>query len=639
MNLGQLRSFAKPLSFAALAAIACSSDDEGGKKKPSGPSLTFQEDGVYHYLLGVDYGGTGRFVTGGAHEIVKSTDREKADEIDPANYPSRLHAQLGDPEYQKWDASITAGETDWKVFASTWWAQSNNGIAKRWAGDATKDYNDLSNTDGLGPVEKYDLLFYPGQQKEVATVEHWDYRELLKPEAERGAKHKHDAATVAGPATKWELENHGLYQTYAHPDSWWGHCNGWSSYATSEPGGAPARDITVKLDSDGKVYECDATDSNCIHFRMGDIEALMTELYFSDKATFSGRRCNTDPEKIERDEFGRPKDAACRDLNPGAFHIGVTGLLNRGAEQFSTKKMGKPAFVIDHNWDWEVWNFPLVKFEISEQKEISAEDANKAIGATGSGYKFNENARKFVAVKLKYWMVSDGVADSEMLQNAFARGTAPKETELNYVLELDDTGKILGGEWSKDPAYSWSQDNKELHPDFIWMGVENRGAGEDDDDMGGDDDNPYVSYKKARALLDCANDPATCQKPGTGTGGAGGAAGAGGTGGTTGGPASCVDHCSAQSEDKSCWCDSGCKTYGDCCSDYLDVCTGSTGGAGGAGGSSTGGTGGVSEPTGCTPATCGTANDAKEDGKACYCDSQCANYGDCCSNKVEVCGE
>jgi hypothetical protein len=307
--------------------------------------------------------------------------------------------------------------------------------------------------------------------------------------------------------------------------------------------------------------------------------------------------------------------------------------------------MSKPAFVIDHNWDWEVWNFPLVKFEILEQKEISAEDANKAIGATGSGYKFNENARKFVAVKLKYWMVSDGVEDSVMLKNAFQRGTAAHETELNYVLELDDTGKILGGEWSKDPGYVWGEGDasKEVHPDFLWAAVEYRGAGEDDDDMGGDDDNPYVSYKKARALLDCANDPNTCKKPGTGTGGAGGmggAAGGGGTGGATGGPSSCVDHCGAQSEDKSCWCDSGCKTYGDCCSDYVDACTGNTGGGGGTGGASTGGAGGgTSEPTGCTEALCGTANDAKEDGKTCYCDSQCASYGDCCSNKVEVCGE
>jgi hypothetical protein len=635
MKLRKLTSFAKPLSFAALAAVACSSNDGGSDKKPSGPSLTFQEDGVYHYLLGVDYGGTGRFLTGGAHEVVIVTDREKQDQIDAANTPSRLHPKLADPEYQKYDATITKGETNWKVFASTWWAQSNNGIAKRWAGSASQDYNDVSKTDGLGPIEKYDLLYYPGQQKQVAEVEHWDYRELLKPEGERAAKHKHAALTVAGPGTKWELENHGLYQTYAHPDSWWGHCNGWSSYAIAEPGGAPARDISVKLDTDGKLYECDATDTGCILWRMGDIEALMTELYFSDKATFAGRRCNTEPTKIERDEFGRPKDPACRDLNPGAFHIGVTGLLSRGAEQFSTKTQGFPAFVIDHNWDWEVWNFPLVKFEIVSQKEVSIEEANAAIGTTGTSYKFNDQARKFVAVTLKYWMVSDGVGDSEMVKQAFARGTAPHEHELNYILELDDAGKILGGEWSKNPTVTWGQDSKELHPDFFWMAVENRGAGEDNDDMGGDDDNPFVSYKKARALLDCSNDPTTCQKPGTGTGGTGGTGG-GGTGGATGGPASCVDHCNAQSEDKSCWCDSGCKTYGDCCTDYLDVCTGTS--SGGSGGASGGAGGGTSEPTGCTEALCGTANDGKENGKACYCDSQCEGYGDCCSNKAAVCG-
>ena len=160
-------------------------------------------------------------------------------------------------------------------------------------------------------------------------VEHHNYPELRKPEAERGEKHSHETITVVGPATKWELENHGNYQTYAHPDSWWGHCNGWASYATAEALGAPKRDIRVK-NVDGKVIECESSnEEGCILVRMGDIEALMSEVYFSDTATFAGRRCKESPDDMERDEYGRPRlelhgEAALAAKNLGVRHTWVS---------------------------------------------------------------------------------------------------------------------------------------------------------------------------------------------------------------------------------------------------------------------------------------------------------------------------
>ncbi|MBX3130082.1 MAG: hypothetical protein KF718_25420 [Polyangiaceae bacterium] len=617
MKTRRLLSFASPLPLLLLAG-ACSSSDDGKKAGPPGSGLTIQEDGVYRYVLGVDHE-SGRFITGGAHEVVKFVeDREgKFEQYDSANDPGRLHPQLGKAEYKKYDATLTAGESEWNVFASNWWAQSQNGIAKRWTG-GVQDYNDLSDTDNLSPTEKYDLMHYPGQQKQVAEIKHWDYRELLKGEAERAEKHAHAAITVAGPATKWELENHGNYQSHAHPDSWWGHCNGWASYAIAEAGGNPKRDIRVKLDSSGKLIDCDALGdtSGCLLFRMGDIEALMSELYFSDQATFSGRRCNKDPDKVERDEWGRPKDVECRDLNPGSFHIGVVGLLSRGADHFTTKQMGKIPFVIDHNWDWEVWNFPLTKYQISEQVEVSKQDAAKLVGA--SEYVFNDLARKFVRIKMTYWMVSDGVSDDKMLLRADQRGIALHDTELNYVLELDENDTILGGEWIKDPTTSWGKDSKNLHPDFFWMAVNHRGQGENADDLGGSNDNPFVAYSKVRALLDCANDASTCAPPAPpplpDAGAEGGADAA-----TPPAPNSCVAHCGGQSEDKSCWCDAQCAQYGDCCADRDAACGG-----------------GTPPPPAANPNSC-QDNCGKKAPGGCWCDSGCASYGDCCSDKAQFC--
>ncbi|HLU65651.1 MAG TPA: hypothetical protein VKZ63_05220, partial [Kofleriaceae bacterium] len=340
----------------ALSAGACAAGDS----VPTGE----RGDGSYRYVLGYDEV-TGKSIYGGGHLVVELSDpRGKAEAIDDPNRANRLHPDLAGDAYGVFDPALTGGETDWDVFASNWWPQSKNGTAWRWQPGAPQDYNDLSDRDRLSPLEKYDLLFHPGQSRQVAAVSHCEYSDFVQNGADGCSKIERPALTVAGPATKWELENQGTYQTY-DPDSWWGHCNGWASYATAEPLGFPTRDVRVKL-VDGQVRECaDAADQSCVLFKMADIEALMTELYFTDQATFTGRRCDTRPDEIERDEYGRPTDSSCRDLNPGSLHVAMTGLLGRGARNLVTGEQDRrPAFVIDHNYDHEVWNFPLVKFEI-----------------------------------------------------------------------------------------------------------------------------------------------------------------------------------------------------------------------------------------------------------------------------------
>ena len=440
-------------------------------------------------------------------------------------------------------------------------------------------------------------------------MEHHDYEDVRQPPERRGPRHRHETSTVAGPATKWELENHGVYQSFSHPDGWWGHCNGWSSYTTTEPGGAPKRDIWVREAQNGPVdpfappgpvelVECAPGEDGCLLFRMGDIEALPSEIHFNDSASTAGRRCDSAADTMARDEFGRPLDPACRDLNPGAFHIGITGLLNRGAPHLGSNTPGRPAFVIDYNADYQVWNFPLTKYEISEQEELTAEQAAALLGA--SDYVFNDAAERFVRVRMSYWMVSDSVKGEAMLLYAHDRPIDPHQVELNYVLELDADGNILGGEWLDDPSTDGGPDNQRLHPDFFWMASGHAGYGENGDDLGGDDDNPYIAYSKVKALLNCANDPATCsgapitdpEPIGTGpdpqpepepdpqpepepepqpepdpTPDPDPPAPSAG---------SCVGHCSSTApvpnSTPACYCDSWCSILGTCCDDYWDAC-------------------------------------------------------------------
>lgn len=502
-------------AFTALTLLAgCAA--EGTEPTKHEPAADFR-DGSYFYVLGFS-AADGEQIRGGSHAVVGFNEAGKTEAIDDANRVSRLHPDfVRGSEYHTYDADLSEGESSWDVFASTWWPMSKNGTAWRWQPGANQDYGDRSDVNRLSPMEKYDLMFYPGQEQVVPGVSHCAYADYVA-DPDNCEEIEHPEVEVAGPATAWEMQNQGQYQ-WVEPDHWWGHCNGWASYATTEPLGYPRRDVTVRMD-DGQVVECTDDAEGCITWRMADIEALMTELYFSDQATFSGRRCNTRPDEIERDEFGRPTEVACRDLNPGSFHVAITGMLGRGARSLSTGDAdARPAFIIDHNYDHEVWNFPIVSYTIDAQEEIDAQTANDLIGAGGSDYVFNDEAVRFVQVTMTYSMISDGVPVNELLVRADLRAVDPMRVELNYVLELGADDEILGGEWIEDPTVSWGPNSKELHPDFIWMAVDSTGWGEGSDDLGGDSDNPYVAYSQARALLQCANEPESCAPEGSNSGG------------------------------------------------------------------------------------------------------------------------
>ena len=454
----------------------------------------------------------GRQVLGGSHQLLIPSESGR-EPIDRPNRPARLHPDL-QGAYLVFDPQMRAGAADSPGFAASWWPQLSNGIADRW-NSRNKDYGDLAaDPDNLAPTEKYDLLFYPGQRKQLPEVRSWSSAERERPARTRGAAHVQPAVRVAGPATAWELQHHGLYQQI-YPEAWYGHCNGWASYVSAEPDGAPRRDVRVRL-VNGAVTECAAGAPECVLFRMGDIEALMTELYFADSSTIAGQRCNTEPDETRRDRYGRPTDPKCRDLNPGTMHVAMTGLLGTGVTPAEGTAGGrrKLSFVADQRWNHEVWSFPVAGFTIDEVEEVSRTQATQLVCAGELGaircrnYQWNASATRFTRVKARYSMVALTGSGPVLLTPAESRPPRLVEDQLHYVLEMDGAGRILGGEWIRDPSGLRGVNGKELHPDFLWITARPQGFGEDRDDRGGRSDNPHIAYSKVKALLALSRTPA-----------------------------------------------------------------------------------------------------------------------------------
>ncbi len=425
--------------------------------------------------------------------------------MDQANLATRLHPSLR-ADTLRFDDAPRSGETTRRIFPSSWWPMSGDGIAARW-NSRIKDYSDwATDRDNVSAAEKYDQLFFPDDARRLEELRAFTQAEMRRPPRERGAGILRPAVNVVGPTTAWELSNHGTYQR-TYPDAWWGHCNGWSSYVSSERDNAPLRDIRVRSEN-GSIVECAEANSGCVLFHMADIEALMSEIYFHDSSTIAGRRCNTPKDAIVRDDRGRPVDPACRDLNPATFHLALTGLLGRGAAPLADLS-GTPEklpFVIDYAYNDEVWSFPVTGYEIRSAEYVTETQASRLV-CNGTGraagcreYQWNENATRFAKVETAIYMMTYETAGETLLSAPLDRQAIPTQSTYRYVLELDGRGAILGGEWIASPT-GVGNNSKELHPDFMFMSVQPEAMGEDADDRNGRTDNPFISSTNVKELL------------------------------------------------------------------------------------------------------------------------------------------
>lgn len=398
---------------------------------------------------------------GAPEEELVEGKAESPERIDTENDPNRFQLDLS----RALSALPATGESIRKPFPSNWWPMSQGGVARRWNGGQP------------GPAEKYDLLVSPDKIKDVQlTLAQKNYKD--EP-VNQGAQPE---TFRIGPAAEWEHRNHGRYGT-KEPEGWYGHCNGWSSYVLNED--EPKRPVSVRYDATSRtVTECaSAGDAGCVRFEVGDLNALGAELYWNDGARMVGRRCEQAESEFTFDESGRVNAVECRDGNAATMHIVATNMLGR---------LRRP-FVVDLTADRQVWNFPVYKYQIDENREVTVQEALRLVGAPANvtTWTYNTAAVKWVKVKTRLWIVEDSIGPTTQPAGQLLDTYTTIES-YDYILELDAQGNIIGGEYTGA--------SKTRHPDFLWYSFSNSAYAASSDDLL-DGDNKELRYSVWKQIL------------------------------------------------------------------------------------------------------------------------------------------
>jgi len=234
-----------------------------------------------------------------------------------------------------------------KPIPGDYWAVASDNLNVKWDGQ-------------MSPAEKYARAFGRSVTEVQDAVSE-----------ENGVKGHTERRTCSADADCESL-NDGSACSRAYDGSvsrciptWWGICHGWAPYALSEPQATMA--VTHR-----------APDGTSITFQPGDLEALMSLVYTRIPTKFLSARCNRglgDGNTIHTDNSGRIDESECRDMNPGSWHVLVTNMMG----------LRHQGFVLDQTTNYEVWNQPGWKYEITNAqggalREVSRGEANGILG-------------------------------------------------------------------------------------------------------------------------------------------------------------------------------------------------------------------------------------------------------------------
>lgn len=218
-------------------------------------------------------------------------------------------------------------------------------------------------------------------------------------------------------------------ETRKGASSWHGICHGVSPSSLNHP---EPKTVTV--------YNPDGIE---ITFYASDVKALLAYYYakVSDSKTVQvGKRCFING----RIPLLRNTDG-CKDVNPGSLHIIMANKLG----------ISKTGFIADMDRYSQVWNHPAIKFE------------SKILGTSESDHTYDIVKRVKVRSKVTY-----SATINPFEQTVIATSRAKYDTRTyTYWLDLDSSGKIIGGEWiSNDrPDFLWFKEKDEFSG--YWEGI------------------------------------------------------------------------------------------------------------------------------------------------------------------------
>lgn len=201
-----------------------------------------------------------------------------------------------------------------------------------------------------------------------------------------------------------------------------GICDGWTATAIQFTEPAPV-EIT---NPDGIV----------IPFGSSDVKALMSyDVSINSEpgamqSRFIGKYC----------VLPRGRGANCADINPGAYHVVL-------ANQIGLKQQ---SFAVDIEIKRETWNQPVIGYEFEIRGETKVRGADRAYIVHAKMTYAEDDPDGEEYARVFNWNPTIGTKDHIV-----------EVQEVDYILELDRSGRIIGG--------SWLGESKNVHPDLFWL--------------------------------------------------------------------------------------------------------------------------------------------------------------------------
>lgn len=236
---------------------------------------------------------------------------------------------------------------------------------------------------------------------------------------------------------------------YSPKDLWWeGICHGWALAASHYP----EPDKTVFTSKDGIK----------VPFGSSDVKALLSmHDAFNSKGHYVrvGDRCGA-VGKVKGEAFPEdgdlpppPKKEAekseCSDVNAGAFHVIIASMIGLNSQ----------GFVADVDRFNDVWNQPVTGYESEVVGDVALTPRDLK---SGVDRKVRIKTRMIYGNELEFYSAESAAegflsfVSKEPVTGTPAQNFSSRQ--YDYILELDITGNIIGGEWIS-----------ESRPDMLWM--------------------------------------------------------------------------------------------------------------------------------------------------------------------------